>query len=180
MNSSSKSFLGNIGQWPQQRWPWVLLASAATSFIIIALWMQHVNDQQPCEQCIYQRTAMLGIALFAWFGVLAPQRVGIRLIAFAGWLWTSWAGLAAANYHLWFQREANPLFTSCSAIPNFPSWAPLHEWLPSVFAITGMCGDDGWRLMGLNMPEWMQIIFATFFGLGVFILAIRLITTRRI
>ncbi|MCL4409979.1 MAG: disulfide bond formation protein DsbB [Gammaproteobacteria bacterium] len=180
MNVNSKSILEHLGSWPQKRWPWLLLAAAATGLVLTALYMQHVNEQNPCEQCIYQRTAMIGIALFAWLGAAAPQYFAVRLVAFTGWIGSAWAGLSSANYHLWFQREANPLFTSCSAYPNFPSWAPLHEWLPSVFAITGMCGDDGWRLLGLNMPEWMQIIFSIFLGLAVVVIAARLFATRRI
>lgn len=178
--SAGATPLHTVASWPEYRWPWLLLAVAASALFITALIMQHGHDLNPCEQCIYQRTAMLGLALAGWLGVIAPQHWPLRLAAYAGWLYTAWAGYSAASYHLWLQREANPIFTSCAAIPSFPQWAPLHEWLPSVFAITGLCGDDGWRLLGLNMPEWLRIIFAIFLALAVVTLLVRLLYARKI
>ncbi|RUO37217.1 disulfide bond formation protein DsbB [Aliidiomarina shirensis] len=172
--------LHRIAEWPQHRWPWLLLALVSTGLVITALVMQHVQGLNPCVQCIYQRTAMIGVALFAWLGFLAPQKAFVRIVAYAGWITSAWAGLSAANHHLWLQREANPLFNSCAAFPDFPTWAPLHEWFPSIFAVTGMCGDDGWRLLGLNMPEWMQIIFFILLAIAVVILVIRLLYLRKV
>ena len=178
--SAGATPLHKIASWPEFRWPWLLLALAATGLVIAALFMQHVQELNPCEQCIYQRTAMIGIALFAWLGFFMPQLMLARIVAYAGWLYSAWAGYGSAAHHLWLQRDANPLFHSCAAIPSFPSWAPLHEWLPSVFAITGVCGDDGWRFLSLNMPEWMRIIFAIFLAIGVITLLIRIVYARRI
>ncbi|RUO19314.1 disulfide bond formation protein B [Aliidiomarina iranensis] len=172
--------LHRIAAWPQQRWPWLLLALISSGLVIAALFMQHVQGLNPCVQCIYQRSAMIAVALFAWLGFFAPTNAFARVIAYAGWISSAWAGLAAANHHLWLQREANPLFNSCAAFPNFPSWAPLHEWFPSVFAVTGICGDDGWRLFGLNMPEWMQIIFAVLLAVAIAVLAVRILYLRKI
>jgi disulfide bond formation protein DsbB len=85
-----------------------------------------------------------------------------RLIGYLGWGISAIWGLLIAIEHVDIQTAANPFFATCEFVPNFPAWAPLHEWLPNVFSATGDCGDINWSFMDMTMPQWMIIIFAIY------------------
>ncbi|TRW50546.1 disulfide bond formation protein DsbB [Aliidiomarina halalkaliphila] len=169
-----------MAHWPAQRTPWLILATSATLLVFAALWFQHVQGLVPCVQCVYQRTAMMGVALLGWIGFTAPHLLGVRLIALLGWIGSAGAGLYSAHHHIYLQTRANPLFTSCSPFPDFPQWAPLHEWFPSLFAAGGLCTDIDWSFLGLSMPGWLRIIFAVYLVIAVSVVTIRLLRLRRL
>lgn len=170
-------YLANL---PERRGAWLLLALTAFGLFFIALYMQYQMDLKPCVKCIYQRVAILGIGLAALVPLFAPKVAFARLLGFAGWLTAAIWGLFIANEHVTTQQSANAFFAVCDAFPNFPDWMPLHEWLPGLFNATGMCGDINWEFAGLSMPQWMQIIFASYGAVGVFVLVLRLLLVRRI
>lgn len=152
-----------IAEWPSQRLPWLLLALSSTALVLVALYTQYGPQQLiPCVQCIYQRTAMIALALFAWLGVAASEYRFTRWLALAGWVSSSSAGLYAAHHHVWLQEAANPLFQPCSPYPDFPVWLPLHDLMPWLFGAGGLCGDIDWQFASLSMPEWLRIIFAVY------------------
>jgi len=180
LNVTKLPLPSTIAQWPEYRLPWLVLASSATILVLVALWFQYRMDLQPCVQCIYQRTAMIGLALAGWVGFAAPGVLIPRLIGFAGWLISAGAGFASAHHHIWLQSASNPLFTTCSPYPDFPSWLPLHEWIPGLFAAGGMCTQVAWEWLGMSMPEWLRIIFAVYFVIGIAVIAIRIAVQRKI
>lgn len=169
----------SVSRWPTQRLPWLLLALSASALVGYALYTQHGPQQlTPCVQCIYQRMAMLALALFAWLGVVAPASIAVRTIALFGWLMSAAGGVAIASYHVWLQQAANPLFQPCAPNPDFPAWLPLHEWLPALFAAGGLCGDIDWSLAGLSMPRWLQIIFMVYAVIALLVIILHLLRYR--
>lgn len=169
----------SIAHWPTRRLPWLLLALSVSALLGYALYTQHGPQQLiPCVQCIYQRLIMMALALFAWLGVIAPTVLGLRVIALAGWLGSALAGVAVASYHVWLQQAANPLFHPCAPNPDFPSWLPLHEWVPGLFAAGGLCGDIDWSFIGLSMPRWLQLIFALYAILALLVITLHSLRAR--
>ncbi|WP_113906463.1 disulfide bond formation protein DsbB [Aliidiomarina celeris] len=178
-----RSLFQSLSSWPLQTLPWLALALSSTALILTALYFQYAMGLEPCVQCIYQRTAMLAIALAAWLAVINPNHSLLRGIGFTGWLVGAAAGLSSAHHHVWLQTASNPLFASCSPYPDFPSWLPLHEWLPSFFAAGGLCSDNSWSFMGMFMSEWMRIIFAVYLLFALIFLTLHVkqqVTGRRI
>lgn len=151
------NFLANIGR---QTSAWVLLFLSALSLEIAALYFQYMLELRPCIMCIYQRTAVFGI-LFAALLPIISNNILTRLIAYVGVGISAVWGLLIAIEHVEIQN-ANSLFAICEIVPNFPTWAPLHEWLPSIFAATGDCGDINWSFAGLSMPKWMIVVFSVY------------------
>ena len=176
MNRHSRSAFRNlvhcVGELPQQRWPWLFVALISTVLLGYALYTQHGPQQLwPCVQCIYQRTAMVGVALFCWLGFFSARfNRFMRWTSLIGWLGASIAGVYSAYYHSWIQSAINPLFAPCQPHPNFPSWAPLHVWLPQVFDAGGLCGDIDWQWAGLSMPQWLFVIFSAFATAAVLVI----------
>jgi disulfide bond formation protein DsbB len=140
---------------------WGLLFVSALSLEMTALYFQHVTDLRPCIMCIYQRTALFGI-MFAAIPAMLFNTLITRRIGYLGWgISAIWGSLIAIE-HVDIQTALNPFFATCEFVPNFPSWAPLHEWLPSIFGATGDCGDINWSFMEMSMPQWMIVIFAIY------------------
>lgn len=145
----------------KQRWPWLLLASSALTLELCALFFQHVMHLEPCVMCIYERIPMLTIIFAGLLGASAPQKLLIRLIAFLIWIVSAIWGLLLAVEHTDYQLNPSP-FATCDFFPNFPSWAPLHEWLPWLFNPTGDCSDIVWQFLGYSMPQWLIVCFSIY------------------
>lgn len=145
----------------KQRWPWLLLAFSAFTLELCALYFQHVMKLEPCVMCVYERAIMVALMLSGLVGAIAPQYLVIRLIAFAGWAVTSVWGILLAMEHTDYQMNPSP-FATCDFFPNFPSWAPLHEWMPWLFNPTGDCAEVVWQFFGYSMPQWLIVSFAVY------------------
>ena len=153
-----RSTLKNLSK---QRWPWLLLAASALTLELCALYFQHVMDLSPCVMCVYERIPVLTIILTGLIGASAPQKLFIRLIAFSGWIVSAVWGLLLAIEHTDYQLNPSP-FATCDFLPNFPSWAPLHQWLPWLFNPTGDCADIVWQFLGYSMPQWLIVSFSIY------------------
>lgn len=140
---------------------WLILALSASGLLLAALFFQHVLDHQPCIKCIYQRTAVIGILIAAIIPIVYNHLL-TRLSAFVLWAYSAWQGLVVAREHLDVIFATNPFFAACEFVPNFPSFLPLHEWLPALFSAKGECNDNKWQFLSMGMASWMQIIFIAY------------------
>jgi disulfide bond formation protein DsbB len=156
---------------------WGLLFLSALGLEIFALYYQHAMDLRPCIMCIYQRTAVFGV-MFAAIPAMLVNNFFTRLISYISWGTSAIWGLFIAIEHVDIQTALNPFFATCEFVPNFPSWAPLHEWLPNVFAATGDCADINWSFMDMSMPQWMIVIFAIYATIWAVMLLSRIIVKR--
>ncbi|GIU27190.1 disulfide bond formation protein DsbB [Shewanella colwelliana] len=159
-----------LTRFAQSRLAWLILFASALTLELCALFFQYVMKLDPCVMCIYQRVAVMGILGAGLIGMLGYAN---RLFRFAGiLLWgisASW-GLQIALELVEMQTNPSP-FSTCSFLPEFPSWMPLHEWLPSVFMPTGMCSDVPWEMFGVTMGQWMVVAFTGYLlALALFIL----------
>jgi disulfide bond formation protein DsbB len=145
----------------QQKRAWVLLALSAFGLLLTALYFQHSMDLQPCINCIYQRTAVIGV-LMAAIIVLLYNHIFTRIAAFFVWAYSCIQGILVAREHLDVIFAINPFVNVCDIVPNFPSFMPLHEWLPAIFGATGDCSENRWQFVGMGMASWMQIVFSIY------------------
>ena len=79
--------------WPSQRSAWLALFIICLSLLAAAAYFQYGLGLEPCVKCVYQRMAVIGIALFALLGYLGATRPFIRLVALAGVLYSALEGL---------------------------------------------------------------------------------------
>ncbi|QSX35117.1 disulfide bond formation protein DsbB [Shewanella avicenniae] len=148
----------------RSRSSWTMLLVSGVALELTALFFQYVMNLDPCVMCVYIRVAVLGIIAAGLIGLIAPKLVFIRLFATVSWaVSASWgAKLAYELYQI--QSDPNP-FATCSFLPDFPHWMPLHDWLPSVFMPTGMCTDTPWTFLNITMAQWMLVIFIGYLAL---------------
>lgn len=158
-----------IKKFSQSKFSWMILALSAAGLLTAALYFQHVLDLQPCIKCIYQRTAVVGILLAALIPLI-KNNIITRFIGFTIWGYSAFEGLRAAQSHLEVIFAENPFFAICDIVPNFPSFMPLHEWLPAIFAATGDCDDDTWQFFGMGMANWLEILFSAYLAVLAIVL----------
>ncbi|MGV2872048.1 disulfide bond formation protein DsbB [Colwellia sp. E150_009] len=153
--------------------PWLLLALSALALEFCALYFQYALNLAPCIMCVYQRAAICAIILAGVIGFTGANFLLMRIFAYALWGTGAIWGLLIALEHVEIQANSGSLFFSCEFIPNFPTWAPLHEWIPFLFEATGDCGDIDWQFLGYTMPQWMVVVY------GVYSLAFAIILINR-
>ena len=155
---------------------WWLLAASALGLELCALFFQYVMGLEPCIMCIYQRVAIIGLVFAGLLGALGTKWQLVRLIAFTIWAISSIWGLQLAIEHVDIQTSTDSFFYTCDLIPNFPTWMPLHEWLPSLFAATGDCGEIAWSFLGYSMPKWMIVVYSVYVALFALFFSARIVT----
>lgn len=167
-----------IAKWQDQRSLWIMGGLVALTLELVAVYyFQEYLGQRPCEMCVYIRFAMIAIAIFSFIAAINPKNIIVKLIGYIGSFWAMIKGfLWSLNLEVItldrLRPDYNPFTSSCSINEAFfPLGLPMHKWFPSHFMQTGICGEDSWRLWGLNMAEFMMIIFGTF----AFVLSIMLI-----
>lgn len=153
--------LNALTRFAQSKAAWLTLAATALSLELTALFFQHIMKLDPCVMCVYQRLALFGILFAAVLGLAGYQSRIARLAAMGIWGVSAGWGLKLALELVDMQTNLSP-FATCSFLPEFPTWMPLHEWLPSVFMPTGMCSDIPWEMMGVTMGQWMIVAFSVY------------------
>lgn len=145
----------------QSRAAWLTLTATALTLELAALFFQYVMKLDPCVMCIYQRLAIFGILFAGMLGIVGYQSRIVRFVAMGLWGTSAVYGLKLALELVDMQTNPSP-FATCSFLPEFPSWMPLHEWIPSIFMPTGMCTDIPWQMMGVTMGQWMIVAFSVY------------------
>lgn len=153
------TWLSSLHAFSQKRASWLLLLLLIVFFELSALYFQHVMLLAPCVMCVYERVAMLGIAIAALIGLIKPSNKWIRWGGLLAWGYTAFRGLQLALEHVGYQFNPSP-FATCDIFPKFPSWAPLNQWAPWMFEPTGDCSKIVWQFLTLSMPQWLVVIFS--------------------
>jgi disulfide bond formation protein DsbB len=123
-----------------------------------ALYAQYILQLEPCPLCIFQRVAVLAMAVvFLLAAVHNPGRSGTLiysvLLAVAGF-----AGMAIAGRHVWLQNLPPEKVPACGPGLDFMLDAfPLFEVLEVVLTGSGECATIDWQFLGLSMPVWVLI-----------------------
>ena len=158
----------------ESRYAWWLLGGSALLLEGVALWVQYGLGLDPCVMGVYERVALFGLMLAGILGASYPRWLIVRLVGYLIWGISAGWGLLLAWEHVRIQSDPTAAL-SCNFAPDFPPWAKLDEWLPTVFLPTGYCDDVQWQWLSLTMAEWVGVIFAAYLLVlvGVFLLELR-------
>ncbi|MNC40345.1 Disulfide bond formation protein B [compost metagenome] len=77
------------------------------------------------------------------------------------WGYSAIWGLKLALKHVDYQVNPSP-FNVCEGFVDFPSWAPLDQWVPWLFFPDGDCSEISWQFLSFSMPQWLVLIFAAY------------------
>ncbi len=174
------AFVNYLSKITTNQKPWLLLTITALGIELSALFFQYAMGLAPCIMCVYQRLAIFSIIIAGVIGVLGNQSSLCRALAYIFWGVGSIWGLIIALEHVEMQANSGSLFFSCEFVPNFPTWAPLHDWLPFLFEATGDCGEISWQFLGFSMPQWMVVVYALYSAVLVIVVSNRLIFAKKL
>ena len=131
-----------------------------------ALYLQYVENQEPCPLCILQRIAFIGLAVVFLVAALHdPGRFGS--IVYSGILFiVAGLGAAIAGRHVWLQHLPKNQVPECGpGLEYMIRKFPLPQALDKILAGSGECAETGWTFLGLSIAGWSLLWFVL---LGVF------------
>lgn len=139
----------------------------ATSMILVALYMQHQMDLNPCYLCIVQRVFVILTGLIALLAFAHnPASKGQKRYAAA----TSLSALAGAGFsirQLWLQGLPEEKVPACGPPADYLFDAlPIAEALPMLLSGDGNCAEVQWTFLSLSIPAWTLAAFAVMALLG--------------
>lgn len=125
-----------------------------------ALFMEHRMDMEPCPLCIFQRVAVLAVAVACLIGLLiGGSRSGARVTALLVGL-GALGGVGVAGRHVWLQHLPADEVPQCGpGLDYLIDVFPWQEVLSMVLKGSGECAEVSWRFLGLSIPEWTLVAF---------------------
>ena len=155
---------------------YTLLFVGCFAIVGFALYLQHVENLDPCPWCIVQRVAFLSVGLVALLAALwRPNGPGITVFAVLAGL-VALGGAAAAGYHIWLQADdARASACAGSLVEKLLDASRIGRWVPPVLQYDGVCTAKAWALMGLSIPEWS---LACFVAIVIYLIALPVIARR--
>ena len=152
---------------PRPRLPFLTAALACVLLIAVALYMQYGMGLEPCPLCIFQRLAIMALAVvFILATFVNPQGWGRRLVGAFVLLFAA-AGGAVAGRQVWLQHLPEDQVPACG--PGLDYMLEVFPWRKVVDLVlrgSGECAEVHWRLFGLSIAEWMILVFAGLLILG--------------
>ena len=145
--------------------------------LAFALYLQHVELQDPCPLCILQRLAFIALmAVFLIAALHGPGRKGC--IVYSGMLFMiAGLGAAVATRHVWLQHLPKNQVPECGpGLEYMLQKFPLAQALDKILAGSGECAEAGWNFLGLTIAGWSLVWFVI---LGVFAVFLALLAMRR-
>lgn len=149
----------------------ILVFLACVALLGFGLYLQHVQNLEPCPLCILQRYAFIAIGLIALLAALHnPARTGRRIYGVLLALFAV-TGAVIAGRQSWLQHYP-PVIADCGPdleymIESFP----LSKALPMIFKGSGDCAEVVWRFLGLSIPEWALVFFILFGLIGAYLVS---------
>ena len=145
---------------PRRRPGYMLGFLVCAGLMAFALYLQFVEDAEPCPLCIFQRIAVVAMGLvFVVAAVHNPGRAGARVYALVQ-LVLGAAGAALALRQLWLQSLPKDQVPVCGmSLSYMLDTLPLAETLRKVLEGSGECAEKGWELLHLSIAGWTLAFF---------------------
>jgi disulfide bond formation protein DsbB len=138
---------------------------AAVAAMVIALFLQHHDNLEPCPLCIFQRVGVMLAGAVALVAALHnPAALGRRIYGVLTLLPILF-GLGVAGRHVWIQHLPPEDVPACG--PGLSYWMqnfPLQAVIQKVLKGSGECAVVDWTFLGFSLPELTLVMFT---GLAV-------------
>ena len=138
------------------------------------LYLQHVQNLEPCPLCILQRYAFVVIGVDR-AGRRHPRSGarGQRDLRRCSSSWRPATGAAIAGRQTWLQHNPPNVLDCGPDLAYMLDSFPLAQVLPKIFKGEGDCAKVTWKFLGLSIPEWALVWFALFVLAGLYLLIVR-------
>lgn len=151
-----------------------LIFVVCAALVGFALYLQHVQDLEPCPLCILQRYAFIVLGVVALFAFLHNPRGQGKRVYGALLLLLSLTGAGVAGRHVWLQHQPPGAMADCGpGLDYMLETFPLTSALPMIFKGSGDCSEIAWKFLGLSIPDWALAWFVLLAIAASFALAAR-------
>ena len=148
-------------------------ALVCVGLLAFALYLQHVQGQDPCPLCILQRMAFMGMTGVFGVGALhgPAKRGAIVYSTLAAIIATIGAGIAGRQ--VWLQSLPPEKVPACGpGLEYMLDRFPLSQALQKILAGSGECAEAGWRFLGLTIAGW-SLVWLIVLGAFAIVIAMR-------
>ncbi|MCO4784976.1 MAG: disulfide bond formation protein B [Marinomonas atlantica] len=138
-----------------------LVALVSFALLGTAFYMEYQMGLEPCPLCMLQRIAFFMIGVFALISALGHNASWQRKLAWPIVI-LSLLGAGLAIRHLYLQSLPMDELPAC--LPGLSYMFEVFPWQEIMQAMimgTGECGDVMWTFLGLSIPGWTLVAFAT-------------------
>ena len=155
---------------PSSRQVFLLIFLACLGLMGFGLYLQHVQNLEPCPLCILQRYAFVATGAIALLAAAhGPGRIGQAIYVLFVIL-SAGAGAVVAGRQTWLQHNPPQALDCGPDLAYMLDAFPLSQALPKIFKGEGDCAKVVWKFLGLSIPEWALAWFALFVLAGLYIL----------
>ena len=128
--------------------------------LAFALYLQYVQQQDPCPLCILQRLAFIAMMVVFLIAALhGPRRRGAIVYSTLLFL-IAVVGAAIAARQVWLQHLPPNQVPACGpGLEYMLQQFPLGQALQKIFSGSGECAEAGWRFLGLTIAGWSLVWF---------------------
>lgn len=149
------------------RYGYIAGAAICAGLLAFGLYLQHVDGQDPCPLCIFQRVAFIALGtVFLVAAIHGPGRTGAVAYAVLGGICAA-TGTGLAARHVWLQSLPADQVPACGpGLAYMMEQFPLMRMLQSVLSGSGECAEADWRFLGLTIAGWSLLWFVL---LGLFV-----------
>ena len=139
------------------------IAFFCAALIGAALYFQHFQNLMPCPMCMFQRVFVVAFGILLFIKALHHPLA----TSWSQWVYYSLGTLIAATgagiamRHVYLKGLPPDQVPTCGgSLDYMMDIMPVFEVITKVLRGSSSCADDdGWYFLGLNMPEWMSVIF---------------------
>lgn len=136
--------------------------AVAAALLVYAVFAQYGQLYEPCPLCIFQRVAMVAVAVAGLLGAIHnPRGRGGRIFWGMVAFLAAGVGAAIAARHVWLQHLPPDQVPACGPtlgymMDSMPSWLDVVK---KVLQGSGECAEVNWTFLGFSMPEWTLLCF---------------------
>ena len=138
---------------------------ACAGVLGVGVYLQFVEELEPCPLCISQRLLFLATGLVYLLGTMHGRFS--RFYAALS-LFSALGGASVSARHVWLQHLPPEQVPECSpGIEYVFQHFPLADTIKLMLTGTGECAKVDWTLLGLAIPAWALIAFLGLSALSV-------------
>ena len=126
-----------------------------------AFYLEYSKGIQPCPLCLMQRLCTVLFGMFCLMGLCLGTLHRARIVAVFQMLLATF-GIYFSGRQIWLQSL--PLDNTHACMPSLDmliQYFSKAQVLTALFWGTGDCAEVSWSWMGLSMPIWSALYFAT-------------------
>lgn len=134
-----------------------------------ALYLQHVEDLEPCPLCVFQRVGVIAAGVFFLLAALHnPGATGQRIYGVLAGLSAIGGGIVAGR-HIWLQNLPEDEVPACGpGLDYMLDVFPMRDVLSMVFSGSGECAEIDWTFLGITIPQLALITFVGLLAVALF------------